>query len=136
MHRFRFLPIIPGRWVLVASSVSLALVGLPLSFATGEVAEWIKADSQAAVPALQLWGALLLGAAVTNWMARGLLVGGIYGKAIVMGNLAHWATGAAVSVKLSVAGVGGGAANGAAIVYVLMAVAFLWLALRDPIENR
>ena len=37
----------------------------------------------------QLYGSALFGLAITSWMARTMLLGGIYGRSIVVGGFAH-----------------------------------------------
>lgn len=44
-------------------------------------------------------GALYLGFALTNWLGKTILVGGIYGKAFYMGNFAHFLIGGLVLLK-------------------------------------
>lgn len=41
----------------------------------------------------QILGGLFLGFSITNWMSRTILIGGIYGRAIYMGNLVHFFVG-------------------------------------------
>ena len=48
--------------------------------------------------AFQLLGAALMGFAAMNWTARGAALSGIYGRAVVVGNLMHLLVGAFVLV--------------------------------------
>lgn len=48
---------------------------------------------------LQISGVLYLSLAVTNWMARGASIGGIYGKAISLGNFFHFIMGSLLTLK-------------------------------------
>lgn len=50
-------------------------------------------------PLTQLVGAGLIGFAVANWTGRGLVLGGIYGRALVAGNQAFALIGALVLVR-------------------------------------
>jgi hypothetical protein len=43
----------------------------------------------AVLPLAQLYGAALFGLAITSWVARTMLLGGIYGKAVVAGGFGH-----------------------------------------------
>ncbi|MGH7584996.1 MAG: hypothetical protein ACREMH_02010 [Gemmatimonadales bacterium] len=43
---------------------------------------------------LQLLGAAMLGFGAMNWVARGAVLGGIYGRAVVAGNQTHLTVGA------------------------------------------
>ena len=49
---------------------------------------------------MQLLGALMLGFAMMNWMAREALFGGIYNKPMTIGNLLHFGIGALALVKI------------------------------------
>ena len=53
---------------------------------------------------VQLAGALYVGFAMVNWMAKGNLLGGIYNRAVAMGNFADFGIGAIVLVKGLIAG--------------------------------
>jgi hypothetical protein len=45
-------------------------------------------------------GALYLGFAILNWMAKGVTMGGIYNKPIVLGNLMHFGVGSLAMIKM------------------------------------
>lgn len=44
-----------------------------------------------AILVVQILGALYLGFAMLNWMARGVLIGGIYSRPVAFGNFLHFA---------------------------------------------
>ena len=48
---------------------------------------------------VQVTGALYLGFAFLNWMARGVLIGGIYSRPVALGNFLHFAVVAATLLK-------------------------------------
>ena len=48
---------------------------------------------------MQLLGALYLGLAVLNWMSRGNLIGGIYGRPVSMANFFNFSVGALALAK-------------------------------------
>lgn len=84
-----------SRHLMIASAALLAALGLLLSFAPEETLAYLGQPSTGAVPVLlQLAGALYLGFAVMNWTAKGSVLGGIYGRAIVLGNFLHFTMGA------------------------------------------
>lgn len=62
-------------------AVGLGAAGAALLFAP----EWVVPDGDA-VPLVQTVGAALLGFAAANWAARGMHLGGIYGRPVVVGN--------------------------------------------------
>lgn len=80
------------------SGVCLAAAGLVFLFAGAEAvgAVW---GSPAPEPLPSLLGAAFLGFASMNWIARHNLLGGIYGRAVVVSNQTHLTVGAVVLVK-------------------------------------
>lgn len=78
------------RILMMASSVFLGALGLLLSLMPQETAAALDAPATGVVPLLlQLAGASLIGWALLNWTARGLVIGGIYSRPLTLGNLAH-----------------------------------------------
>ncbi len=72
---------------LVALYAVLLLVGgVALVFAGEEIGASVEPRAGAVFP--QLLGAALFGFGAMNWTARGLMLGGIYGRAVVAGNQA------------------------------------------------
>ncbi len=92
-------------WAVTASALILAALGLVLLFAGEEAAAEVFRLSDVH-PLAPLLGGALLGFATMNWVARRSLLGGIYGRAIVVGNQWHFIVGALVLLKQCV-GVGG-----------------------------
>jgi hypothetical protein len=123
---------------MVASAAVLAAAGLALLFAADELQRYMNAASTAVMPAftLQLWGAGLLGLASANWIARGVTLGGIYGRAIVLGNVAHWTIGGLAGLRAALDRPGAVGLWTVAAVYTVFAVAFGWLLRRDPLPAR
>lgn len=80
---------------VTATALCLGLVGTMLLFAPDEAGQALMPGSDRPV-LVQLLGAALLGYAIANWTARGTLLGGIYGRAIVTGNQMHMMIGALV----------------------------------------
>jgi hypothetical protein len=121
--------------LMAASALFIAGLGLAASFLPQEILTWIGAPSQGALPLLvQLAGALYVGFAMVNWMAKGNLLGGIYNRAVAMGNFAHFGIGAIVLVKGLLAGqtapgvwIGGTA-------YSVFAVWFALVAFGSPVK--
>src|SRR5688572_8397251 len=121
---------------MVMSAMVLGTAGLALLFAPSELGRLAAGtDSTAASPiTLQLWAAALLGLGATNWIGRGLTLGGIYGRALVVGNLVHWTVGGLVAVRaaldrpsLPVLWVGAG-------LYGVFALLFWWVLKRHPVR--
>jgi hypothetical protein len=121
------------RALLIASAVFMALLGLALTFAPSEFIGFVgsAADGWALVM-LQICGALYFGFALLNWSARGTLIGGIYGRPIVIGNLVHFVIGTLALVK---APVGHGidlVLWALTLVYAVFAVLFTVVLFRSP----
>jgi len=73
----------------------LGAAALALIFAPELVISRFAMQSSAGVLLLgQLYGGALLGIAMTTWMARTMLLGGIYGRSVVVGGFAHGLVGA------------------------------------------
>ena len=90
---------------MTMSAAALAVLGISASFLPQEIL------GRAAMPAdrftvalIQLAGALYVAFAMLNWSAKGALLGGIYGRPIVLANFTHFAIGGIVLVKIVAAG--------------------------------
>lgn len=82
---------ISTRLIMASSSAFLALVGIALSFLPQEFLALIDMASAEPAPLLlQVCGGSLVGWAMVNWMARGLVIGGIYSRPLTVGNLVHF----------------------------------------------
>lgn len=87
--------------VMILSAVFLAAAGISLTFLPAEIGALtgITPDKTFTV-ILQLLGALYFSFAMLNWMAKGTLIGGIYGKPVSVANLTHFVIGALALIKL------------------------------------
>ena len=112
---------------VTVSALCSAITGAMLLFAPDEAGRVLIPGAGGPV-LVQLFGAALLGFGLANWTARGALLGGIYGRAVVAGNQMHLMVGALVLVKH---GVYVGAPHPAywvlTVLYVLGAVFFSYL---------
>ena len=86
--------------LMTATSITTGAAAVALSFLPQEIlASAGMQVSVAGVLVLQVTGALYLGMAIMDWMARDGLLGGVYGKPILLGNLAHFVAGALALLK-------------------------------------
>ncbi len=70
----------------------MTIVGLVTSFAPEDVLrQHGSTPDNATLLLVQMMGAIYLGFALLNWMARGVLIGGIYARPVAMGNFLHFA---------------------------------------------
>jgi hypothetical protein len=77
-----------------------------------------------AIPLAELYGAALFGLALTSWIARTMLLGGIYGKAVVAGGFGHALVGVLALVHAVRASSGNAFLWGACVLYGLLAITF------------
>lgn len=80
------------------SAVCFAFAGALLLFAPDEIGSAIIPHAVGS-PFVQLVGAGLFAFGSMNWIARGSVLGGIYGRAVVAGNQTHLTIGALLLVK-------------------------------------
>ena len=113
-------------WGVTASALTLAAMGAALLFAGKEVCDAVfrRPDVE---PLASLFGAALVAFGAMNWIAKGSTLGGIYGRAVVVGNHWHFVVGAIVLLKHGV--VAGGSVGFWLLtsVYVLGAGLFSYL---------
>ncbi len=87
--------------IMILSAAFLAIIGISLTFLPAEIAgiTGIAPDKTFTV-ILQLIGALYFSFAMLNWMAKGILIGCIYGKPVSVANMTHFVIGALALIKL------------------------------------
>ncbi|CAN5365431.1 hypothetical protein BH11BAC3_BH11BAC3_35380 [soil metagenome] len=80
----------------------MALPGLAATFLPKEILNYVALNSTI-LPALavQITGALYLGFAVMNWMAKAVLIGGIYARPLAIGNFMHFLVGGLALIKIA-----------------------------------
>ena len=87
--------------IMISSTVFLGMSGAILTFLPNETISSIAIiPSQMTTLFFQLMGAMYLGFAMLNWMAKDTLIGGIYNKPIAIGNLMHFGVGAIGLIKV------------------------------------
>lgn len=85
---------------MTSSALFLGIIGVLFSFLPNETAEYLHIEQNIiTVLFLQIMGALYLGFAILNWMAKGTLIGGIYNRPIAIGNFMHFTVGAITLIK-------------------------------------
>ena len=82
------------------SALFMAALGIAASFLPREIASYLGVRPEAyAVLIIQVAGALYLGFAMLNWMAKAVLIGGIYSRPVALGNFLHFAVVAIILAK-------------------------------------
>jgi len=86
---------------MIASTVYLGICGLGLTFLPEEIAGHLDiGKNQSAILFLQILGSLYLGFAMLNWMTKNNVIGGIYSKPLVVGNLMHFLISSLALIKI------------------------------------
>jgi hypothetical protein len=121
------------RLLMTASALVMGLLGLFFEFLPHELLDYTgAAAANPAAPVMQIAGALLLGFAMTNWMARGVVIGGIYARPLAMGNFVHFLVGALALLKFAFSGPNMSIIWATAIIYSLFAVLFGIVSFTHP----
>jgi len=123
-----------SKLAMTSASIVLGAAGLLLIFLPQEMASTLEWSEDSAV-LLQLIGASYFGFAMLNWMARGTLVGGIYGRPIVIGNLTHFLIGASIMVRQAIA-TPSTLVVVAAVIYIAFALIFGYMMTHHPIKEK
>lgn len=88
------------RLLLQSSALLLVFLGVLLSFLPAEIGSFMGfTQSLATQMALQLLGAVYFGFGMLNYMSKRAVVGGIYGRPLVVGNFSHFLIAALALLK-------------------------------------
>jgi len=88
--------------LMIVNAIVMAVFGILCQLMPHEVLHFFNSDSSGIVPLLvQIIGAMYLGFAMMNWMAKSVLIGGIYARPLAMGNFLHFVIGALALVKFA-----------------------------------
>lgn len=124
------------RLLMSGSAAALAGLGICGSLMPDQVLRWIGAPvSTPLMPLVQLLGALYLGFAVLDWMVRGILIGGIYGRPVVLANLLHFLSAGLAMIKAVAASPDGPGAWPLMVLYTAFATGFAVVLFRLPIPS-
>ena len=87
--------------LMTSSALFCGIIGTLLLFLPIEIAEYFSIEPTIiTILFLKILSAIYLGFGILNWTAKGTLIGGIYNKPIVLGNLLHFAVGAIELIKV------------------------------------
>ncbi len=113
------------RSLMISSAAVMLVLGVLMTFAPREVLIWTGSQAPfLLVLAVQALGALYLGFAALNWMAKDNLIGGIYSRPVSMGNFVHFFVMGANLLRALPAGYHVAVLWVTAILYVVFAVCF------------
>lgn len=124
------------RVLMTASAIALGLLGLSCTFAPDVVLDRMGAPPTAPLLLIvQVLGALALGHAILNWMGRHSLLGGIYGRPVVLCNMLHFVSAAFAVGKLVARAPVLHGMWPLAVAYALFAAGFTLVLFRHPIRT-
>jgi hypothetical protein len=123
--------------LMTASSVFMGLLGVALSFMPIEILETHgQVPNGTSTLTLQLAGALYFGFAMTNWMAKGVLIGGIYSRPLSIGNFSHFFISVLALLKISFnSNTSSIYIFALTIIYVVFAISFGYVTFTHPIKT-
>lgn len=125
------------RLLMSASALFMGLLGIIASFAPDEILRLLDAASSPQLPLLiQITGALYLGFAALDWMARDNLIGGIYSRPVAVANLLHFLTAGIALIRQLAVHPEIGLLWLLALPYALFATGFGVVLFRHPIRSR
>ena len=89
--------------LMIISAIFLAVNGFGLSFFPNEISLLLtNDDNHIFILILQILGASYLGFSYINWMTKNSIIGGIYNKPLLIGNLLHFFIVSMALIKLDV----------------------------------
>src|SRR5690606_6588131 len=113
-------------------------IGIAFIFMPIEITEIFgQVPNEISTITFQLTGALYFGFAMTNWMAKGVLIGGIYSRPLAIGNFSHFMIAGFALVKASLnSNTSSAYTITLTIIYVVFAVLFGYVSFTHPIKNQ
>ncbi len=119
-----------------ASAAVLAAGGMALLFAADAILPRVSPGFPVGSAWVgQLLGAAWLGLAALNWIGRGTLLGGIYGRSMVMANAAFYFIATTVLVPIAQRAGASPALRLATLLIAAFTVVYVWLFYRGPVER-
>jgi hypothetical protein len=119
--------------LLTASAVLYFVAAVPLLFAPQELLAWAgDGETPGRVAVLQVLGSALFGYSMLNWANRYARVEGIFGRPLLIANLAHAASAALLLLRVSIETKFAPVVAVPTALYALLAVAFGARLFRSP----
>lgn len=126
-----------SKYLMAASAIVTGLLGLAASFLPKEIL--VNAGispSETLILFVQVTGALYVGFGIMNWMAKAVLIGGIYAKPLAMGNFTHFLIAAIALLKFVSNHSVSPYVWTAAIVYLIFAILFGIVLFTSPFKKK
>jgi hypothetical protein len=113
---------------MTLSAAVLAALDVAASFLPQEILQFdTGTPTRFTVVLVQICGALYIAFAALNWTAKGTLLGGVYGRPIVLANFAHFTIGGIALAKVVLAGSPGTVIPAITAVYSAFAIWFAYV---------
>lgn len=124
--------------LMIASSVFMGLIGIALTFMPDEVLKILEqVPNVTLIVNLQLTGALYFGFAMTNWMAKTVLIGGIYARPLSIGNFSHFFIAGLALIRSSInADIANSYTYTLTAFYVMFAILFGYILFTHPKQKQ
>lgn len=120
--------------LMIISTTIMTVGGLALTFFPQEILYGFGLGSAGYFSVLlQVTGALYLGFAMLNWMAKGFLLGGIYNRPITMANFLHYFIACLAIIKVA-ADLNNSYVWAAALIYAILASCFGYMLFTHPMR--
>lgn len=116
------------RAVMTVAAVFLGCLGLGLVFAPAELGPHLGLDVDGGTLAAELAGAGFASFALLDWMGRGAIYGGIYGRPIALGNMLLGVIAGATFAREAT----GPVPFVLALLFAAQAIAFGWILFAAP----
>ena len=117
--------------VMTVCAIILGVIGIILTFMPQETAAYFQWPVTNTI-LFQILGALFMGFAMINWISKNIIIGGIYGRAIVVGNFTHFFIGALALIKLATRNKIDVTIILITIIYAVFAIIFGYLLFNGP----
>jgi hypothetical protein len=122
-----------SKYIMIASSIVTGISGLVTSFFPNEILKSAGLSSTETIALLvQVTGALYIGFALMNWMAKTVVIGGIYARPLAMGNFAHFMIAAIALTKALMNNLGSPYLWITAAMYSIFAILFGIVVFTNP----
>jgi len=119
--------------LLTASAILYFVAAVPLLFAPQELLGWAgDGETPGRVAVLQVLGSALFGYAMLNWANRYARVEGIFGRPLLIANLAHAASAALLLLRVAIETKFVAVVAVPTAIYLLLAIAFGARLFRAP----
>jgi hypothetical protein len=122
-----------SKYLMISSAIILGFIGIILSFMPDEIIRLLNSNQDKIVIVIcQITGALYIGFASLNWMARGNIIGGIYSKPLALGNFVHFFVGGMALIKFVSSSRSLVILFVVSVIYIIFAIWFGLLLFRHP----